>query len=257
MIAFYSLLYSIKSLFTKSKLYNCEQLVKSKCLLDYFFVFRYTAFILQFPMGAIEREVSLLESTRSLTETQEKIARAAFSLFAQNGFKATTTKEIAKASGVNESTLFKNFSNKLEIFEIAKKEESLIFENQLIELFEKPYENLSSLINEGGRSLFYLFLVHRDLISIFFRELDNKELSIGRNTVFETSTNQLIKAISRITNLSSDRYCAPAFQLVSSLICLSLNEANGGVLTDELELPVSVEDLCHTTATFLTNQTNS
>lgn len=214
-------------------------------------------YILLLLFNFVEREKRreiYLENTRSLTDTQEKIVQAAFPLFAKNGFKSTTTKEIARASGVNESTLFKNFSNKREIFEIAKQGESLQFQTELTQIFEKNYSDLSSLLTEGGRQLFFLFLQHHNLVSIFFRELDNEELSVGRNTVFEASANALMQSLSRMTNHPAEPYAAPTFQLISSLLCLSLNEANNRVLTDELEVPVSVDDLCKMTVRLLTTE---
>ena len=45
-------------------------------------------------------------------ETQAKILKAAQKLFAKRGYGATTTKELAKAAGVAEGTLFRHFENK-------------------------------------------------------------------------------------------------------------------------------------------------
>jgi AcrR family transcriptional regulator len=44
---------------------------------------------------------------------------AARELFAQNGYGATTTKEICVRAGVAEPTLFRNFGSKAELFEAA------------------------------------------------------------------------------------------------------------------------------------------
>ncbi len=46
------------------------------------------------------------------TKTQKKILETALDLFSRNGFKATTTREIANNADVNEITLFRNFSSK-------------------------------------------------------------------------------------------------------------------------------------------------
>lgn len=45
-------------------------------------------------------------------ETQEALLDAAYRLFSQKGFSATTTREIAECAGVNELTLFRHFQNK-------------------------------------------------------------------------------------------------------------------------------------------------
>ncbi len=45
-------------------------------------------------------------------ETKTRIMQSAMRLFAKRGFDATTTKELAEASGVAEGTLFRHFTNK-------------------------------------------------------------------------------------------------------------------------------------------------
>jgi len=50
-----------------------------------------------------------------LDETSQKIIDAAMILVRDRGYVATTTKEIAKAAGVNECTLFRKFKNKKDI----------------------------------------------------------------------------------------------------------------------------------------------
>lgn len=47
---------------------------------------------------------------------REQILQAAFDLFSQRGFSGTTTKDIARASGVSEAMVFKHFSSKEELY---------------------------------------------------------------------------------------------------------------------------------------------
>lgn len=49
-------------------------------------------------------------------ETSQRIIDAARTIFARNGWVATTTVEIARAAGVNEVTLFRHFGNKNQLF---------------------------------------------------------------------------------------------------------------------------------------------
>ncbi len=49
-------------------------------------------------------------------ERREQIIRVAMRLFGENGFRGTTTKEIANAAGVSEATVFKHFANKDELY---------------------------------------------------------------------------------------------------------------------------------------------
>lgn len=48
--------------------------------------------------------------------TEVRIVEAAAQLFAHNGFKATTTREIAQLADLNEATLFRYFPRKPELF---------------------------------------------------------------------------------------------------------------------------------------------
>ena len=52
-----------------------------------------------------------------MNETKKKIIRAARELFGENGFAATTTKEIASLAGVSEGTLFRHFETKRNLFD--------------------------------------------------------------------------------------------------------------------------------------------
>ena len=55
-------------------------------------------------------------------ERQASIIAAAAALFAANGFKGTTTKEIAKAVGISEALLFKHFPTKRALYAAILKE---------------------------------------------------------------------------------------------------------------------------------------
>src|SRR5918996_451571 len=52
----------------------------------------------------------------SRQERQASIIAAAASLFAANGFKGTTTREIAKTAGISEALLFKYFPTKRALY---------------------------------------------------------------------------------------------------------------------------------------------
>lgn len=47
---------------------------------------------------------------------REQILQTAFDLFSQRGFSGTTTKDIARGSGVSEAMVFKHFSSKDELY---------------------------------------------------------------------------------------------------------------------------------------------
>ena len=49
-------------------------------------------------------------------ERREQILKTAVTLFSQRGFSGTTTKEIARASGVSEAMVFRHFASKDELY---------------------------------------------------------------------------------------------------------------------------------------------
>lgn len=49
-------------------------------------------------------------------ERREQILKEAMRLFSENGFRGTTTKEIAKAAGISEAMVFRHFANKEELY---------------------------------------------------------------------------------------------------------------------------------------------
>ena len=49
-------------------------------------------------------------------ERRDQILQVAMRLFAERGFRGTTTKEIAQAAGVSEAMVFRHFANKNELY---------------------------------------------------------------------------------------------------------------------------------------------
>lgn len=54
-----------------------------------------------------------------MNDTWVKTIEAAYPLFMENGYKKTTTGEIAKSAGINESTIFRTFKNKERLFQLS------------------------------------------------------------------------------------------------------------------------------------------
>ncbi|MGB9731912.1 MULTISPECIES: TetR/AcrR family transcriptional regulator [Calditerrivibrio] len=61
-----------------------------------------------------------------ISNTKDKIVKAAYDCFSEKGYNATTTKEIAKTAGVSEVTLFRYFSTKSDIFKEMLKRYSFL-----------------------------------------------------------------------------------------------------------------------------------
>jgi len=52
-----------------------------------------------------------------MNESWIKIIEAAYPMFMESGYRGTATADIAKAAGINESTIFRNFKNKENLFQ--------------------------------------------------------------------------------------------------------------------------------------------
>ncbi|MBM7585178.1 AcrR family transcriptional regulator [Bacillus pakistanensis] len=57
----------------------------------------------------------LLNQDESLTEKQKKILESAIEIFAEKGYSATSTNEIAKKAGVAEGTIFRHYKTKKDL----------------------------------------------------------------------------------------------------------------------------------------------
>jgi len=180
-----------------------------------------------------------------LSETQKRIGKAAFSLFAKSGYKATTTKQIAKSAGVNESTLFKNFKNKKDLFILFKKIKMDEIDRECKSFFDKPVIDTESFLEDASLFIYKLFLSNTDIVMIMLKELGHSELQMGENSLFEMITKYLSIKLSSINGESkgNNNYMSQSFMLVSSIVFLIVDQEHGNILTDEFENSVSLSDI--------------
>lgn len=57
-----------------------------------------------------------MKKTAERSVTEVRLVEAAVQLFSRQGFKGTSTRDIAQLAGVNEATLFRYFARKVELF---------------------------------------------------------------------------------------------------------------------------------------------
>lgn len=81
--------------------------------------------------------------------TKNKILDAALKMFAEKGFKATTTRAIAEKAGVNEVTLFRHFGTKEKIFLGVVDREADVRMN-IIQMKLEPSEDLAGDLAKIG-----------------------------------------------------------------------------------------------------------
>ncbi len=113
------------------------------------------------------------------TEYSDKaidVLTAARDLFIQKGFSATTTKEIAKAAGVNEVTVFRCFESKAKLFQAV----------HLHFYFEPDYSQFESFQAVDLQE--YLLFVGRFFQKIFARNLNVILIELKERSMPETKT---------------------------------------------------------------------
>lgn len=86
-----------------------------------------------------------------MTEKQEKILEAALALFAQEGFKATSTSKVAKKAGVSEGLIFRHYGNKEgllnAIMKLGEERAQVLFADVVLE--QDPKETIRKTLNIG------------------------------------------------------------------------------------------------------------
>ena len=117
--------------------------------------------------------------------TKQKILDTSLKLFASNGYKATTVREIAKAIGIEQSALYNHFKNKDEILEtIINDLASLLIANIFQEISADPDAY------KQGKSLLHSISNKFKLISF-----DNQHDSLFRLMMQEIFSNGKIRDI--------------------------------------------------------------
>jgi AcrR family transcriptional regulator len=115
------------------------------------------------------------------------IMDAAKKLFSQKGFKAVTTKEIAKEASVNEVTIFRQFQSKENLFEQVIS--NMIFEPKISEFINNNEPDLNKYLQNIGNLIHSIFLQNIDLFKI---ELMERQILKGRK-IISKSPNEIKK----------------------------------------------------------------
>ena len=98
-------------------------------------------------------------------ERRAQIVDAAIALFGRHGFKGTTTKSLAQASGVSEATIFKHFPTKNDLYAAAFDRRTGVGTEQLIAELQDYAERGEDerLLRTLIRAIFYGYEHDRDL----------------------------------------------------------------------------------------------
>jgi len=85
---------------------------------------------------------------------RQEILQAAIALFAEKGFRGTTTRDLAAKAGVNEAIIFRHFKNKTELYRA-------ILEEKVHQIDDAPYKEVERLAQSADIQTFLEFLGNR------------------------------------------------------------------------------------------------
>ena len=138
-----------------------------------------------------------------MTEKQEKILNAALTLFAEDGYKSTSTSKVAKRAEVSEGLIFRHFGNKeglLEaIIQLGEEQAKVLFADILME--SDPKEVIRKFIEIGINT-------SKDQDAIDFWKLQFKikwELEIYGEHKTEAIEKTLIDAFTQLRYLQPEK----------------------------------------------------
>lgn len=101
--------------------------------------------------------------------TKEIIMKSALSVFAKEGFKGATTKKIAMEAGVNETTLFRAYGSKENLFKEVLLKNSQILTIREILRDADALEPIGTKLIEVGKLFKQMYDTNPDAALIFYR----------------------------------------------------------------------------------------
>ena len=193
-------------------------------------------------------------------ERREQILYIAMRLFAERGFRGTTTKEIAQAAGVSEAMVFRHFANKNELYR------AIIDHKACHQLdIKTPLEKMAELAAaKDDYALFYGLALnalnkHRDdpnfMRLLLYAALEGHELA---QMFFE---NFVVEVYSFLGDYIADRQREGIFRpmepriIVRAFIGMMMHHSLNNTLWDKQQnlLTISNEDAAHEFAQILLN----
>ncbi|MEO1593553.1 MAG: TetR/AcrR family transcriptional regulator [Cyanobacteria bacterium J06632_22] len=186
-------------------------------------------------------------------DTQSRILKAAQRLFARQGYGATTTRDLAKAAGVAEGTLFRHFENKKAILiEVATRGWVELLTELLTELSEMgSYKAVAQVMRRRMLNL----SANTDLLRVCFMEAQfHPDL---RERVQAEVINKMTDVAEAFFQTAMDRGTyRPMNPRVVARIFLGMFTVAGfsqNTLADEANSPQDMKELAETLADIFLN----
>ncbi|EUJ23817.1 TetR family transcriptional regulator [Listeria grandensis FSL F6-0971] len=121
--------------------------------------------------------LEVAEQDKKMSDKQRKIVAAAIELFAERGFAATSTSEIAKRAGVAEGTIFRHYKTKKDLLTsitvpiMIDSVAPFLARTFVAEVFEQEYPDFRAFLTELVRNRFDFVRENNQVIKIYMQEL--------------------------------------------------------------------------------------
>lgn len=181
-----------------------------------------------------------------LTKTQQKIVDAALDLISHVGYKSTTTKKIADQAGVNETTIFKNFTSKQLLIDTAYKQHTAQITNEVDEFFSLDFDNTEDLMRKAGRFIVEMYNRHRTIVIGTVKEVGNenmKSISNYKEDYVKNSLCKKLKSFSSEHKISEQEYETIVYIFNAATLSLLMDNVRREYMEHTNESNVGLDDI--------------
>lgn len=124
----------------------------------------------------IDLAVKHMESSKKMTNKQQRILETAIKMFAEKGYASTSTSEIAKAAEVAEGTIFKHFGSKENLLfsvmlPFLVKWVPVLADEFISEVLKKPYETFEAVLHAVIENRMTFLEHNKEIFKIVIAEL--------------------------------------------------------------------------------------
>ncbi|MDQ6421796.1 helix-turn-helix domain-containing protein [Paenibacillus sp. LHD-117] len=173
------------------------------------------------------------------TEKQARILEAAIEIFAEKGYAAASTSEIAQKAGVAEGTIFRHYKTKKDLLlsiagPIAVKIAAPFLLRDFAKMLELPYERVDDFFRSVAKDRFQFARQHMKLIRIFVHEVPfQPELLQQVKELFENHVFRRMEKVIIHFQAQGQLIEAPPWRIMRSTVSLLI----GMIVTHLLLMP--------------------
>lgn len=126
-----------------------------------------------------------------MTEKQQRIVEAAIEIFAEKGYAAASTSEIAQKAGVAEGTIFRHYKTKKDLLlsivaPVMTRLIGPLILRDFAKMLDQPYDTYEDFLRALFRNRYIFAKDNMSIIKIFLQEVPfHDELKENLKTIFE------------------------------------------------------------------------